>query len=99
MENKMSQEKTNEIIQILDNLFDELNHMGNEENVIDALNTVLSKQHRTLQQNFFRYVIVPSIKNFEEKYQQERYDLRNQASCELAHELYSHVEKSHLPFV
>ncbi len=73
--------------------------MGNEKEVTDTLKEVLNTSHRTLQQNFFRWVIVESIKYFNEEYNEKSYDLRNEASCELAHKLESITKDSPLPFV
>ena len=84
---EMDAKKVKEIKQIFSELFNELNHMGNEDNVKNALAEVLGEQHRTLQQNYFRYVIVPSIQVFADKQEKHFTDLRNEGSCELAQKL------------
>lgn len=96
---EMDAKKVKEIKKIFSELFNELNHMGNEVNVQDALNEVLGEQHRTLQQNYFRYVVVPSIQTFANKHDQNLTDLRNEASCELAKKLLPLVKDEPLPFV
>lgn len=96
---EMDTQKVKEIKKIFSELFNELNHMGNENNVRDALNEVLGEQHRTLQQNFFRYVIVPSIETFAEKQDKQLTDLRNEASCKLAIQLRPLIKEAHLPFI
>jgi len=92
-------EKVDKIKQIFNDLFSELNHMGNEDNVRQALGEVLKEQHRTLQQLYFRHVIVPSIDAFAQKKDHNFTDLRNEASCELAHKLRPLVKDSCLPFI
>ena len=96
---EVTNENKKRIEKIFNELFNEVNYIGNEENVIDALKTVLQNQHRTLQQSFFRYVIVPSIKSFADKKRNNMFDLRNEASCELAEKLEPIVKDSHLPFI
>lgn len=83
----------------LNSLFDALNKMGGESSVEEGLRQVLNKQHRTLQQNFMRHIIVPSIQIFAEKKQNRFTDLRNEASCDLAEKLLPLVKDSPLPFI
>ena len=73
--------------------------MGGEDKVQDALQSVLNQQHRTLQQNFMRQIIIPSIRIFAEKDKNNYKDLRNEASCELATKLLPMVENAPLPFI
>lgn len=89
----------NEIIDIFRNLSRELNYMGNEEEVEDALREYLGREHPTLQQNFFKHVIMPAIKIFAEKHDKRFFDLRNEASCELAKKLEPMVKDQYLPFI
>ena len=96
---EMDAKKVKEIKQIFSELFNELNFMGNEGNVQDALKEVLGEQHRTLQQNYFRYVIVPSIQVFADKQEKHFTDLRNEGSCELAQKLLPLAKNAYLPFI
>ena len=96
---EMDAKKVKEIKQIFSELFNELNFMGNEGNVQDALKEVLGEQHRTLQQNYFRYVIVPSIQVFADKQEKHFTDLRNEDSCELAQKLLPLAKNAYLPFI
>ena len=96
---EMDAQKVKEIKQIFSKLFNEINHMGNESNVRNALSEVLGEQHRTLQQNYFRDVIVPSIQVFADKWDKHLMDLRNEASCELAKKMLPVVKDAPLPFV
>jgi len=96
---EMNNQKVIEIKKIFNDLFNELNHMGNEGNVEDALSEILGEQHRTLQQNYFRHVIIPSIKIFSEKHNKKFTDLRNEASCELAKQILPLIKNAPLPFI
>lgn len=85
--------------EIVDNLMDELNHMGNEEDVgKHFVNAVLSA-HRTLQQNFVRHIIIPCLLDFARRYDLGHYDARNEASCSLAKQLEPFLKEAGLPFV
>jgi hypothetical protein len=94
-----NEDKVAEIKDKINSLFDELNQFGNEQNVTEALNSVLNVQHRTLQQNFFKNLIIPSIKIFAEKKKDKNFDMRNEASCELAEKLQPIAEDACLPFI
>jgi len=56
------------IRQIVSDLFNELNKMGNEQKVGEFVIDAIRYQHRTLQQNYFGHVILPSIKDFAKRY-------------------------------
>lgn len=43
--------------------------------------------HRTIQQQFVKLVIIPISQKLDEDYECGNYDLRNEASCKLAHEM------------
>lgn len=90
--------KDAEIKRLFNDLFCELNHRGNEDNIRKALHETLRTQHRTLQQNYFRLIIVPSILEFAMKQDMGLVDLRNEASCELAKKLEPFVKNVPLPF-
>ena len=83
----------------LNSLFDALNKMGGEDQVQKGLEQVLGRQHRTLQQNYFRHIVVPSINIFAEKKSSGNFDLRNEASCALAGKLNPLVKDEGLPFI
>lgn len=83
----------------LNSLFDALNKMGGEDQVRQALDNVLSKQHRTLQQNYFREIVIGSIRLFDEKRERGFFDLRNEASCALAGKLNVITKDEGLPFI
>ena len=92
-------ERVSEISEILNSLFDVLNRMGSEQDVETALENVIHSQHRTLQQNFMRNMIIPSIRVFAKMGEEGWTDLRNEASCKLAGELHKIADNTGLPFV
>jgi hypothetical protein len=92
-------ERVSEISEILNSLFDVLNQMGGEQDVKIALEHVIHSQHRTLQQNFMRNLIVPSIQIFANMGEEGWTDLRNEASCKLAGKLHKIANETGLPFV
>jgi len=73
-------------------LLDASNVMGTSDDVAQAISNVLLKEHRTLQQAFFR-----SFKQAMDAYSKGGSDLRNEASVRLAKEI--HNSNVVLPFV
>lgn len=88
-----------EIKDSIQQIFKHLNMMGGEEEFEEVLNKVLSSEHRTLQQVFFRHLILPSIKHFANNYDEKWYDLRNEASCETSKKMMPIVENAAIPFI
>jgi len=84
---------------IIDKLFTELNRMGNERKVGEFVTEAIRYQHRTLQQNYFSNVILPSIKDFAKRYDEGQFDLRNEESCKLAKKIEPVVKDVYLPFI
>ena len=95
----MKNELTEQVVDALNSIFDAINKYGSDKEVEEGLRNVLALQHRTLQQNFMRLVIVPSIKIFAEKKANNNTDLRNEAACDLATKLLPIVENEPLPFI
>lgn len=93
---EQSKQKVKEAVSVI---FRELNCMGYEGDVGEAVVEHIEREHRTLQQAFFRNVLAPVIKSFADRYNEGYYDLRNEASCELANKLKPIIEKSPLPFI
>ena len=88
------------IKQIVSDLFDELNHMNNEEKVGRYFIDSIFYQHRTLQQNFFGHVIIPVIKDFARRYDENNFDARNEASCSIAKKIEPVIKDvNRLPFI
>lgn len=96
IKNEESKKKVKEAIEVI---VSEINLMGNESNVEDAIREQLSKTHRTLQQGFFRSVIVPAISFYVEMKEQGWYDLRSEDACNCAEKMKPIVEDSHFRFV
>lgn len=84
---------------IVSNLMDELNKMGSEEEVGKCFVNAISQTHRTLQQNFFRDILLVCIKNFARRYDDGQYDLRNEESCKIAKKLMPIIKDAGLPFI
>ena len=84
---------------IMGQLFSELNRMGNEEKVGQYVINAIRRNHRTLQQNYFGHVILPSIMDFAKRYDEDNFDLRNEMSCRLAKKIEPVIKDAHLPFI
>ena len=77
------------------NLLSEMNHMGCDEQIQDAMFEAIQNSHNTVQQCFWR-----NIMKVAEKYSKMEYsDGRNEASVELCKKVTSVSEEHHLPFV
>lgn len=81
------------MVGIFDNIIGrELNYMGFEKEIKDALVYSLQHQHRTLQANFWRM-----IKEVAVEYAEFRYDDRNEQAVEFAKEITK--INVHIPFI
>lgn len=83
----------------LQKIFSQLNMIGSGRDFEAALEEVLTEEHRTLQQGFFRHLIVPSIRIFAKKKDERMFDLRNEASCEAAKKMMPVIKETALPFI
>lgn len=97
--NISNMECQNRVSDIVLNLMDELNRMGNEEEVEKFFIAQLKCTHRTLQQNFFRHIIVPCIKDFAQRFDEGNYDDRNEKSCYYAKQMMPIIKDAGLPFI
>lgn len=93
------QKQKEEIREVFDKLFNQLNYIGSESEIQEILEEKLNNLHRTLRQSFFRGVIIPSIKLFAKHYEESNYDARNEDSCKLASELAKQLDSVYLPFI
>lgn len=59
----------------------------------------LSRQHRTLQQEFGRSILYPILKKFAEMDKNGETDARNEAFCKLCSKLLLTAKDTHLPFI
>jgi len=83
----------------INDLFNAVNVIGGEREITEAVLDDISDQHRTLKQSFMRAIIVPFIEHFAKAYEEGAYDLRNEATCKLCHELKKVTDKHPLPFI
>ena len=91
----MADDTTEVVEDSLEQIIRQLNVMGNDKEVESALVLGLANTHRTLQQSFFRSVIVPSIKFFATC----DTDLRNEQASKTAKELMPIIEDAYFPHV
>lgn len=69
-------------------------------NDMAVLAELLLNDHRTLQQGFMRDLIWPVLKGWAEDYESGRYDLRNEATVSLAHQIVATFkDEAHFPFI
>lgn len=92
-------QRSKTITDAIDIIFRNLNCMGREKDVGEAVVDSINMQHRTLQQAFMRNVIVPIIQNFADKNANGYYDLRNEATVNACQELEKVLDKYHFPFI
>jgi len=96
LKNEESKKKVKEAVEVI---VSEINLMGNETNVEEGIKEALSGTHRTLQQGFFRSVIVPAISFFVEMKEKSYYDLRSEDACNCAEKMKPIIEDSYFRFV
>ena len=75
-------ETDNNMEQIVEDLFKEINVLGKEDEISSQLHQLISQQHKTLQQSFIRIMY-----QFFLKYSANRYDPRNEGSVKFAEEI------------
>lgn len=83
-------------------LAQQVSHILNayDREAVEAFVAALANDHRTLQQNAMRYVIMPFLRLKALDYGEGRYDARNQQTCQVAAEmLKAVVDKDHFPFI
>ena len=88
-----------EIEQAIVTIFSWVNKYGYEKEVSQVILDEISNQHRTLQQNFMRVVLVPIINLFAEKYEKKYYDARNENTCKVCSELSKVLKDKYFPFI
>ena len=80
--------------QILEILMRHVNILGNEDKLCAAVKKVIPREHRTLQQNFGRFLRA-SILTFASM----DYDDRNAGTVQMCRAIKEIAEKAHLPFI
>ena len=83
----------------MNDLFSAVNVCGGERDITNAVLDAVSHEHRTLKQSLMRAIIIPIINHFASAYDEGVYDLRNEATCKLCHELKKITDKHPLPFI
>lgn len=87
---------TEKIEDAMASLFVELNHYGNDTECVTAITSYVTRQHRTLQQNFVR-----TVNAFIHSYAKATSDGRNDASvkwCQKIREI-DNTDGCYFPFV
>jgi hypothetical protein len=92
-------ERNKQLKEAIEVIFRNLNCMGREKEVGEAIVDVIDSQHRTLQQAFMRNVMVPIIQSFAKRYGNGFYDLRNEATVKACIELNEVLGKHGFPFI
>lgn len=97
---QLAEDKCRErVADIVLDLMDELNKMGNEEKVGEYFISEIRRAHRTLQQNFFGHVLAPCIRDFAKRYDEDQYDVRNEQSCKFAKAIEPIIKDAYFPFI
>lgn len=66
---------------------------------VEELARELANDHRTLQQSLMRGLVWPLLKSWAEDYESGHYDLRNEATVKLAHDIVTSQPEVHFPWV
>jgi hypothetical protein len=98
-EERLDKACKDKIFHLINNLFNELNYMGNEKKVEEAVLDAIQHQHRTLQQQFFGHVILAVIKDFAKRHDEGQFDMRNEESCKAAKRMEALAKTTYLPFI
>ncbi len=94
---KLERQVAEEIAESINSIFTNINYFGNEKLVVKAINDSIQRQHRTLQQDFWRAMF-----QVVERYGRTTYhDGRNEQSVRLCATISEHIrvnqELGHLP--
>lgn len=83
----------------LSEVFNALNVLGSNNG--DLIRDFFRRQHRTLQQQFVKVVILPVLEELAEAHQSGRVDGRNESAARLAHKMLANVkeEDKYLPLI
>jgi hypothetical protein len=91
-EHDAQRQKTQRAKDFVDQFSSFVNDMGRPEKEAIEL---MGREHRTLQQNMTRFC----VRWLEHLAKQTEYDLRNEASVQLAKKFVDEIEDRHLPFI
>jgi hypothetical protein len=76
-----------------------LNIMGNDFYIGKGFMEALKHEHPTLSQAFFRKMVIPIIQHYNELYEKNWYDMRNEATCKICHEMWKDLKDVAIPFI
>ena len=93
------EDKKQAVKESIETLVNNLNAMGGSKEIEKVIAETLGKQHRTLQQNFFRHVVKPLIAMYAEQHENGNYDARNNASCECARACMDTIDQYSFPII
>jgi hypothetical protein len=95
----MQEEINKELLAALRVVIGSLNVCDGEKKSVNTVKYLLQHEHRTLQQNFMRVIIVPAIEQLALQHKNGYIDMRNEAACSLAGELHKTTKGVMLPFI
>lgn len=93
--------RENRLSDSIKSIMDSLNVIGGGRNTGEVAVYAFQTSHRTLQQMFVLYVLLPILRHLKMCHENGIYDARNEASCALAAKMLAAVEESdtYLPFI
>ncbi|MCP4088220.1 MAG: hypothetical protein GY746_00290 [Gammaproteobacteria bacterium] len=83
---KLERQIADEIAESINSIFNNINYFGNEKLVVKAINDSIERQHRTLQQDFWRAM----FQVIEQYGQSEYFDGRNEQAVQACKNIAEH---------
>lgn len=96
---RIEQESAKKVRAAIEVICQELNHMGNEKVISNAVAAAISSQHRTLQQLFMNFVVRGAVEVFAFEKSKGFFDARNEDSCILGESLKAVMDEKYLPYL
>ena len=74
---------------------------SNSKRIPETVRNVIATEHRTLQQAFFKQVVMPLVEQMAEGAKTGRFDARNEVSCKCAKKMMDALDPSdvYFPFI
>lgn len=88
-----------EVEKAIQTIFSQLNKMGNEKNVANAVALTVLNEHRTLQQLFANHVLRAIIDTFAYENTEGYCDARNMTAGQLGTELKKTMDRTYMPYI